>query len=52
MALTEGFQAAVFAGGVLAAVGALLALVQTSTKDSREMGEAARRGEPAPGVPA
>jgi len=53
VALTEGFQSAFFAGGVIAAVGALLALVLISTKDSREMGEAARRGDAAPGgVPA
>ena len=48
VAFTEGFQAAFFAGGVIAAIGALLALVLISTRDSREMGEAARRGEAAP----
>jgi sugar phosphate permease len=49
VALTEGFQDAFFAGGVIAIVGALLALVLISTQDSREMAEAARAGEAAPG---
>ena len=53
VALTEGFQDAFFAGGIIALVGALLAAVLISTRDSREMAEAARSGEAAPaGIPA
>jgi EmrB/QacA subfamily drug resistance transporter len=48
VALTEGFQDAFFAGGIMAVVAALLAAVLISTRDSREMAEAARSGEPAP----
>ena len=49
--LTEGFQDAFLAGAVIALVGAVLAAVLISSRDSREMAEAARRGDPAP-VPA
>ena len=48
VALTEGFQSAFFVGGVIALVGALLAAVLISTRDSREMAEAARSGEATP----
>jgi MFS family permease len=48
IALTEGFQAAFFAGGVIALVGAFLAAVLISTRDSREMAETARESEAAP----
>ena len=44
IAYTEGFQDAFFAGGVIAVVGALLALVLISTADSRRMAEEARDG--------
>jgi EmrB/QacA subfamily drug resistance transporter len=49
VALTEGFQDAFLAGAGLALLGALLAAVLISSKDSREHSEAARReaaGEP------
>jgi sugar phosphate permease len=52
VALTEGFQSAFFAGGVIAIIGALLALVLISTRDSREMAATARAGEASPAVPA
>jgi MFS family permease len=48
VALTEGFQDAFFAGGIIALVGALLAAVMISTRDSREMAEVARSGEAPP----
>jgi len=48
VALTEGFQDAFFAGGIMALVAALLAGVLISTRDSREMAEAARAGEASP----
>jgi EmrB/QacA subfamily drug resistance transporter len=51
VALTEGFQDAFLAGAGLAVLGAVLAAVLISSRDSREMAEAARRGEVAP-VPA
>src|SRR5215207_5018262 len=51
VALTEGFQDAFLAGAGIALLGALLAAVLISSRDSREMAEAARRGEVAP-VPA
>jgi EmrB/QacA subfamily drug resistance transporter len=44
-ALTEGFQDAFAVGAGFAIVGALLALVLISNKDSREHAEAARRGD-------
>jgi EmrB/QacA subfamily drug resistance transporter len=44
-ALTEGFQDAFMVGAGFAIVGALLALVLISNKDSREHAEAARRGD-------
>ena len=44
-ALTEGFQDAFMVGAGFAIVGALLALVLISNRDSREHAEAARRGE-------
>jgi MFS family permease len=44
-ALTEGFQNAFMVGAGFAVVGALLAAVLISTKDSREHAEAARRGD-------
>ena len=52
IAYTEGFQDAFLAGGVIALVGALLAFVLISSRDSREMAEKAREGaSPAP-IPA
>ena len=48
VALTEGFQDAFLAGAGLALLGALLAAVLISSKDSREHAEAARRGETSP----
>src|SRR5215216_2337111 len=51
VALTEGFQDAFLAGGIMALVAAVLAMVLISSRDSRELAEAARRGEVAP-VPA
>ena len=48
VALTEGFQDAFLAGAGIAVVGALLAAVLISSRDSRDMAEAARRGEVAP----
>jgi MFS family permease len=51
VALTEGFQSAFLAGAGIALVGAFLAAVLISSRDSREMAEAARRGEVA-AVPA
>ena len=44
-ALTEGFQNAFAVGAGFAIVGALLAMVLISSKDSREHAQAARRGE-------
>jgi MFS family permease len=44
-ALTEGFQNAFTVGAGFAIVGAILAAVLISNKDSREHAEAARRGE-------
>jgi EmrB/QacA subfamily drug resistance transporter len=51
VALTEGFQNAFLAGAGIALVGAFLAAVLISSRDSREMAEAARRGDVA-AVPA
>jgi EmrB/QacA subfamily drug resistance transporter len=48
VALTEGFQDAFLAGAGLALLGALLAAILISSKDSREHAEAARRGETSP----
>jgi MFS family permease len=48
VALTEGFQDAFLAGAGIALVGAILAAVLISSRDSREMAEAARRGDVAP----
>jgi sugar phosphate permease len=50
VALTEGFQNAFFAAGVMAVVAAVLAAVLISTRDSREMAEHARAGEESPAV--
>jgi EmrB/QacA subfamily drug resistance transporter len=52
VALTEGFQVAFLVGAGFALLGALLATVMISSRDSREHAEAARRGEvePAPAV--
>jgi EmrB/QacA subfamily drug resistance transporter len=47
VALTEGFQDAFLAGAGVALVGAILAAVLISSRDSREMAEAARRGDAA-----
>ncbi|WP_372789336.1 MFS transporter [Paraconexibacter sp.] len=44
-ALTEGYQDAFLAGAGFALLGALLAATIISSRDSREMAEAARRGE-------
>ncbi|HLM10437.1 MAG TPA: DHA2 family efflux MFS transporter permease subunit [Thermoleophilaceae bacterium] len=48
VALTEGFQDAFLVGAGFALLGALLAAVLISSRDSREQVEAARRGEAAP----
>jgi MFS family permease len=48
VALTEGFQTAFLVGAGFAILGAVLALVLISSRDSREQVEATRRGEPAP----
>jgi hypothetical protein len=48
VALTEGFQDAFLAGAGIALVGAILAATLISSRDSREMAEAARRGEVSP----
>jgi EmrB/QacA subfamily drug resistance transporter len=48
VALTEGFQTAFLVGAGFALLGALLAAVMISSRDSREQVEAARQGEPAP----
>ena len=50
VALTEGFQDAFLAGGVMAVVAAVLAGLLISTRDSRAMAEHARSGEEAPAV--
>jgi EmrB/QacA subfamily drug resistance transporter len=47
-ALTEGFQTAFLVGAGFALVAALLAAVLISSRDSRELVEAARRGDDAP----
>jgi len=51
IAFTEGFQNAFLAGGLIALVGALLALVLISSADSRQMAEEAEAGA-SPAVPA
>jgi EmrB/QacA subfamily drug resistance transporter len=48
VALTEGFQDAFLVGAGFALVGALLAAVMISSRDSREHAEAARRGDAQP----
>jgi EmrB/QacA subfamily drug resistance transporter len=48
VALTEGFQAAFLVGAGFAILGALLAAVMISSRDSREHAEAARRGDAQP----
>ncbi|HYI80838.1 MAG TPA: MFS transporter [Thermoleophilaceae bacterium] len=48
VALTEGFQNAFLVCAGFAALGAILAAVLISSRDSREHAEAARRGEAAP----
>jgi EmrB/QacA subfamily drug resistance transporter len=48
VALTEGFQDAFLVGAGFALLGALLAAVMISSRDSREHAEAARRGEAQP----
>jgi hypothetical protein len=45
VALNEGYQAGFLGGAALALLGALLALLLLSTRESREYAEAARRGE-------
>ena len=45
VALTQGFQDAFLICAAFAAVGAVIAAVSISSKDSREHAEAARRGE-------
>jgi EmrB/QacA subfamily drug resistance transporter len=47
-ALTEGFKLAFLVGAGFAILGAVLASVLISSRDSREQAEAARRGEPVP----
>jgi len=48
ISLTEGFQTAFLVGACIAALGAVLATVLISSRDSREQAEAARRGEAVP----
>jgi EmrB/QacA subfamily drug resistance transporter len=48
IAFTEGFQSAFLVGAGMALLGAVLAAVLISSKDSREHAEAARRGEAEP----
>jgi EmrB/QacA subfamily drug resistance transporter len=48
IALTAGFQDAFLAGAGFALLGALLAAVLISSRDSREQAAAARRGQPQP----
>jgi MFS family permease len=48
VALTEGFQDAFLVGAGFAILGALLAAVMISSRDSREHAEAARRGDAQP----
>ena len=48
VALTEGFQDAFLVGAGFALLGAVLAAVMISSRDSREHAEAARRGEADP----
>jgi EmrB/QacA subfamily drug resistance transporter len=48
VALTEGFQDAFLVGAGFALLGALLAAVMISSRDSREHAEAAQRGEAEP----
>jgi EmrB/QacA subfamily drug resistance transporter len=51
VALTEGFQTAFLVGACFAALAALLATVLISSRDSRELAAAARRGDaPQPAV--
>ena len=45
VALTKGFDRAFLVGAGFAIVGAILAAVLISSRDSREHAEAARRGE-------
>jgi hypothetical protein len=45
VALTKGFDRAFLVGAGFAIVGAILAAVLISSRDSREQAEAARRGE-------
>ena len=45
IALTQGFQDAFLVGAGFALLGAILAALLISSRDSREMAEAARRGE-------
>ena len=52
MALTEGFQTAFLVGAGFAVLGAVLAAVLISSRDSREHAEAAQRGEVATAVAA
>ena len=47
VALTKGFDRAFLVGAGFAIVGAILAAVLISTRDSREHAHVARRGEPA-----
>ena len=48
VALTEGFQDAFLVGAGFAVLGAVLAAVMISSRDSREHAAAARRGEAEP----
>jgi EmrB/QacA subfamily drug resistance transporter len=50
VALTEGFQDAFLAGAFIAVVGAVLAAVLISTRDSRDMAELAQSGEASPAI--
>ena len=52
VALTEGFQDAFLVGAGFALLGAMLAAVLISSRDSREQVEAVKRGEPAPAAAA
>ncbi len=50
VALTQGYQVAFLVGAGFALIGAVLAALLISSRDSREHARAARAGEPAPAV--
>jgi len=52
VALTNGFDRAFLVGAGFALLGAILAFVLISSRDSREQSAAARKGDPAPAAAA